>query len=361
MDRQKRLKLLSKLAFFECERNPNLERCLYEAKTRRGRIPILKVLLSTYCERNCDYCIFRRDREETPRVYIDPEDLARGFWEIHRRGKAEGLFLSSGIFIHPEITMEKMIDTVKILREKYGYRGYVHLKIMPGVSLQTVEEAVRVADRVSINIEAPTEERLKAIAKGKSLLEDIIPKMREVAKVLENFPGKDQTTQVIVGAGGETDREILKTSEFLYRNIGVRRVYYSPFRPVEGTPMENLPPCPRERERILYRADFLIRDYGFTAEEVLGDRDFLEPGTDPKEAWARRNQDLFPVEINKADYEMLIKVPGVGKRTAREIIRRRLKGAIRSPDDLKGIRNLRKILRYVTLMGRYYGEVKYTR
>ncbi|MDQ7081603.1 MAG: radical SAM protein [Aquificota bacterium] len=331
MDREKKINLLSRLALFECERSPNLDRCIYDAKTQRGRVPILKVLQSTYCDRNCDYCVFRRDREKTPRVYIDPEDLAKGFWELYTKGRVKGIFLSSGIFIHPEVTMEKMIDTVKILRDRYGYRGYVHLKIMPGVSVQTVEEAVKVADRVSINIEAPTEKRLKAIAKGKSLLGDIIPKMKEVAKILESFPAKDQTTQVIVGAGGETDREILKTSEFLYREIGVKRVYYSPFRPVDGTPMENLPPCPEARGRALYRADFLIRDYGFTAEEILGGKDFLELGKDPKETWAERNQDLFPVEINRADFETLIRIPGVGKRTAEEIIRRRLRSAIRKP------------------------------
>jgi predicted DNA-binding helix-hairpin-helix protein len=356
MDRTEKLRLLSQLARFEVD----LEGCVYDAKTPRGKVPILKVLQSTYCEKNCDYCSFRRDREETWRAYISPEDLARGFYEMFSKGKVRGLFLSSGVFLHPEVTMEKMIDTVRILREKYRYRGYVHLKIMPGVSLQTLEEAVKVADRVSINIEAPTEERLRAIAKGKSLVRDIIPKMKEVAKVLARYEGKDQTTQVMVGASGETDRELLGTAQYLYRKLGLKRVYYSAFRPVKNTPLEGLAPCPKMRQIRLYQADILIREYRFSAEEILGDEDFLDLRRDPKEAWALRNAEMFPVEINRADYETLIRVPGIGKGTAREIIRRRLRGALKTPEDLRGIRGLRKILNYVTLMGRYYGEVKYS-
>lgn len=353
---ERKIRLLSKLASFEREREPDLESCIYEAKSGKGKVPLLKVLQATYCEKNCDYCVFRRDREKTPRIYVEPEDLARGFYELYRKGKVRGLFLSSGIFLSPEITMEKMIETVSILRKKYGYRGYVHLKVMPGVSLQTVEEAVKLSDRVSVNVEAPTEKHLRSIARGKSLKEDIIPKIREISKLVERFPGKDQTTQVMVGAGKDTDRELLKLAEFLYRRLGVKRVYYSPFRPVKGTPMENLPPCPKEREVRLYQADYLIRECGFSAEELLGSGDFLRLDKDPKEAWADRNPHLFPVEINRADYELLIRIPGIGKRTAREIIKRRLRSAIRKPEDLKGIRNLNKILRYVTLMGRYYGH-----
>ena len=355
LSREQKIRLLSKLSKFECERDPNLENCLYEAKGKGGKVPILKVMQSTYCDRNCDYCVFRRDRDETPRVYIDPEDLARGFYDLYSKGKVRGLFLSSGIFVHPEVTMEKMIDTVLILRRRYNYRGYVHLKIMPGVSLQTLEAAVKVADRVSINVEVPKEDRLRRIARGKSLVGDILPRIREVARILEDYPKKDQTTQVMVGASGETDREILRSSEYLYRKLKVRRVYYSAFYPVKGTPMEDLPPCPKSREHRIYQADFLIRDYGFSAEEILGDRDYLDPNLDPKTAWAVRNIHLFPVEINRADYETLIRVPGVGRETAKEIIRRRMRSALRTPEDLRGIRNLSRILNYVTLMGKYYG------
>lgn len=356
MDHQKKLKLLSKLASFECEREPNLEGCIYDASTPRGKKPILKVMQSTYCDKNCDYCVFRRDREATPRIYISPEDLAKGFIELYQKGRVRGLFLSSGIFVHPELTMEKMIDTVSILRKKYGYRGYVHLKLMPGVSQQTLEEAVKLADRVSINIEAPNEDRLKSIAKGKSLRKDIIPRITEVSRILENFPKKDQITQVMVGVTGESDEELLRSSEYLYRKLRLKRVYYSAFFPVRGTPLEDRPPESKRREYRLYQADFLIRDYGFSWRELPFEGGML-PDRDLKEVWAEKNIHLFPVELNTADYGLLIRVPGIGKKTAKEIIRRRKEGTLRSPADLKGLRNLKKILRYVTLGGRYYGKL----
>ncbi len=355
MDTQKKLRLLSKLARFECEREPDLGRCIYNASTPRGRKPILKTMLSTYCDKNCDYCIFRRDRDSTPRLFIKPEDLAKGFMELYRRGKVQGLFLSSGVFVHPEVTMEKLIETAEILRKRYNYRGYIHLKLMPGVSLQTLEAAVKLADRVSMNIEAPNEERLKGIAKGKSLRKDILPNIAQVSKLLEKYERKSHITQVMVGVSDESDEEILKSSEYLYRKLKLNRVYYSAFYPVKGTPLENKPPESRMREHRLYQADFLIRDYGFSWKELPLENGRLPEDRDPKEAWAERNPHLFPVEINRADYELLVRVPGVGKETAKEIIRRRLRGALKSPEDLRGIRNLRKIVRYVTFMGRYYG------
>ena len=358
MDPHKKLRLLSRLARFECEKNPDLSGCIYEASTPKGKKPILKVMLSTYCDRNCDYCAFRRDRDSTPRLFIKPEDLARGFMELYRMGKVRGLFLSSGIFVHPEVTMEKLIETAEILRRKYNYKGYIHLKLMPGVSLQTLEEAVKLADRVSMNIEAPNERRLKSIAKGKSLRKEIIPGIAQVSRILENYLRKSHITQVMVGVSDETDEELLRSSEYLYRKLKLSRVYYSAFFPVKGTPLESRPPESKRREHRLYQADFLIRDYGFSWKELPFENGRLPEDKDPKEAWAERNMHLFPVEINRADYELLIRVPGIGKETAKEIIRRRLRGALKTPEDLKGIRNLGKILRYVTLMGKYYGRTR---
>ncbi len=355
MDPRKKLRLLSKLARFECEKEPDLGGCIYNASTPRGKKPILKTMLSTYCDKNCDYCVFRRDRNSTPRLFIKPEDLARGFMELYTKGKVQGLFLSSGIFVHPEVTMEKMIETAEILRKKYNYRGYIHLKLMPGVSLQTLEEAVKLADRVSMNIEAPNEERLKKIARGKSLRKEIIPNIAQVSKILENYDRKSHITQVMVGVSGESDEEILKSSEYLYRKLRLNRVYYSAFFPVRETPLESKPPESKKREHRLYQADFLIRDYGFSWKDLPFENGRLPEDKDPKEAWAERNMHLFPVEINRADYDLLIKVPGIGKETAKEIIRRRLRGALKTPEDLKGIRNLKKVLNYVTLMGRFYG------
>jgi len=357
MDLHKKLRLLSRLAVFECDPSPDFRNRIYEACTPKGKTPLLKIMQATYCDRNCDYCIFRRDREQTPRVFIKPEDLARGFYDLYKRGEVRGLFLSSGIFIHPEITMEKMIDTVKILREKYDYRGYVHLKLMPGISLQTIEEAVKVADRVSFNIEAPSEDRLKKIARSKSLRKDMIPKMKAVSKILENYKNKTQITQVMVGTTDETDREILKGSEYLYRKLRLSRVYYSAFFPVPNTPMESRKPESRLREHRLYQADFLIRDYGFGWDELPFEGGNLPQDKDPKTAWALKNIHLFPVEINTADYETLIRVPGIGPKSAREILKRRTQARLRNPEDLKGIRNIQKIRDFVTFNGKYFGKV----
>jgi len=221
MEEGQKIRLLSRLTGFERDGDVNLEDCIYMASTPKGRVPILKVMQTTMCDKNCLYCAFRRDRDETPRLYISPDQLARSFMELYRRGRVKGLFLSSGIFGHPEFTMEKMIDTVKILREKYHFNGYVHLKIMPSVSLQTVEEAVKVADRVSINIETSKEERLKRIAKGKSILQDILPKIEAIDKLIREYKGKSQITQMMVGVDGEKDEEILKVVISCIKDTGL--------------------------------------------------------------------------------------------------------------------------------------------
>ncbi len=356
MDSYKKLRLLAKLSRFECEHHPDLSDHIYHASTPKGKKPILKVMQATHCDKNCDYCVFRRDRDETPRVMISPKELAKGFMELYRQGRVDGLFLSSGIFIHPEITMEKMLDTIHILRDKYNYNGYVHLKIMPGVSKQTLEEAVKLANRVSLNLESPNERRIKSIAKGKSIRRDILPRLEEISRLMDNYPKKSHITQVMVGVTDETDYELLRSSEYLYRKLHLNRVYYSAFFPVKNTPLENRKPESKKREHRLYQADFLIRDYGFSYKDLVGEMENLSQDLDPKEAWALRNMHLFPVEINKSDYHTLIRVPGVGTKTAREILRRRREKPVRKPEDLKGIRNLKKILNYVLLDGKYFGK-----
>ncbi len=358
MDTERKLRILSKLSAFELDGEPNLEGCVYMASTPRGKVPILKVMQTTYCDKNCVYCAFRRDRDLTPRLYIPPEDLAQAFIKLYKAGKVKGLFLSSGIFGHPELTMEKMIDTAKILREKYEYKGYIHLKIMPGVSSQTVEEALKVADRVSLNLETSKEERLKRIAKGKSILNDMLPKMEHIDKLIRGMKGKSQITQMMVGVEEEKDEEIIKAVYYLNRRFRISRVYFSAFFPVKGTPLENGQPENPSRAHRLYQVDFLIREYGFTYEDfkkVLVDHN-LPLELDPKEAWARANPHLFPVELNTAEYDLLIRVPGIGKETAKEIIKRRKEKRLSSPQDLRGIRNLRKLLNYTTLNGKYYGQ-----
>ncbi|WP_448587771.1 radical SAM protein [Thermocrinis sp.] len=358
MEDLKKLRILSRLAVFERDGHMDLEKCIYMASTPKGSVPILKVMQTTMCDKNCIYCTFRRDRDETPRLYVSPDNLAKGFMELYRRGAVKGLFLSSGIFGNPEFTMEKMIDTVKILRERYAFKGYIHLKLMPGASVQTVEEAVRVADRVSINLETSKEERLKRIAKGKSILNDMLPKIELVDKLIKNHKGKSQITQMMVGVGEEKDEEIIKAVHFLNRRYRLSRVYFSAFFPIPGTPLENKPPEDPRREHRLYQVDFLIRHYGFSLEDfqkILLNGN-LPLDKDPKEAWALANLDLFPVELNRADYYTLIRIPGIGETTAREIMARRRLKKLTTPEDLRGIRNLRKILNYITLDGKYYGK-----
>ena len=356
MDLQKKIKLMSRLASFEREGDINLESCIFYASTPKGKVPILKLMQTTMCDKNCVYCAFRRDRDQTIRMALKPEEIARGFMDLYKAGKVRGLFLSSGIFGNPEFTMERMIDTVKILREKYEFKGYIHLKIMPGVSLQTVEEAVRVADRVSINLETTKEERLQSIAKGKSILKDMLPKVEYVDKLIRNSRGKSQITQMMVGVGDEKDEEIIRAVVYLNKNFRLSRIYFSAYFPVSHTPLENKPPENPLREYRLYQVDFLVREYGFSFEDfkpILRDGN-LPLETDPKTAWAEANKHLFPIEINTADYDMLIKVPGIGKRTAEEIIKRRKEKRLKSVEDLKGIRNVDKILKYITINGKRY-------
>ncbi|MCS7170795.1 MAG: radical SAM protein [Aquificaceae bacterium] len=347
---------MSRLAGFERDGELNFEDCIFHASTPRGKVPILKLMQTTMCDKNCVYCAFRRDRDETIRMALKPEEVARGFMELYRAGKVKGLFLSSGIFGNPDFTMEKMIDTAKILREKYGFKGYVHLKLMPGASLQSVEEAVKVADRVSINLETSKEERLRRIAKGKSILKDMLQKIEYVDRFIRERKGKSQITQMMVGVDEEKDEEIIKVVEFLNRRFKLSRVYFSAFFPVKGTPLESKNPENPWREHRLYQVDFLVREYGFGMDDfkkILRDGN-LPLEKDPKIAWAEANPHLFPIEINTADYETLIRVPGIGKETAKEILRRRQEKRISSPSDLRGIRNLTKILKFTLLNGKSF-------
>ncbi|MFN3599403.1 MAG: radical SAM protein [Aquificaceae bacterium] len=354
MDLQQKIRLMSRLANFERDGEFNFESCIFHASTPKGKVPILKLMLTTMCDKNCIYCAFRRDRDQTVRLALKPEEIAKGFMELYKAGNVRGLFLSSGIFGNPEFTMEKMIDTAKILREKYSYKDYIHLKLMPGTSLQTVEETVEIANRVSINLETSKEERLKNIAKGKSIIKDMLPKIEYVDKLIKGQKGKGQITQMMVGVGDEKDEEIIKAVDYLNKRFRLSRVYFSAFFPITATPLENKPGESPLREYRLYQVDFLIRDYGFSYEDfkkILKDGN-LPLDLDPKTAWAMVNPHLFPVEINSAQYEILIRVPGIGKRTAEEIIKRRREKKLRTLEDLKGIRNLSKILPYITLDGK---------
>lgn len=307
-------------------------------------ISLLKVLLTNFCINDCAYCINRR-KNDIDRTILLPEELAKLTYEFYRRNYIEGLFLSSGIMGSAERTMEMMIDTVKILRQKYGFYGYVHLKILPYTSEQTIREAIKWADRVSMNLELPNEQSMKSLAPEKKFSE-ILGTINRISQILrerqdqkEGFFSKGgQSTQIIVGATSDTDYEILKLSNLLYKRNRLRRVYYSGYIPVNNDsrlPALTAPPLLREHR--LYQADWLLRFYGFSLDEIVDPRNpNLDENVDPKLSWALRNLNFFPVDISNAPLEVLLRIPGVGPVSAKKIIHFRRHTSL-------GLRELKKL------------------
>jgi len=307
-----------------------------------GRVePHFKVLLSNACEKDCAYCANRCGRD-FQRVTFRPEELAETFYQIWRAKLVTGLFLSSAVHGNSSLTMERMISAVEILRQKYNYQEYIHLKLMPGVDKATVERAAQLADRVSVNLEAPNPERLARLAGKKDFYGELLTPLRWVSEIQES-KGRallplGHTTQFVVGASGESDKEILTTVGGLYRELKLTRVYYSAFNPIEDTPLEDHLATPPIREHRLYQSDFLLRHYGFTLQDLVFDQQGnLPKETDPKTLAALHQPELFPVEINTAPREELLRVPGVGPRSANRIVELRRKGAFRSLGDLKKV------------------------
>lgn len=314
------------------------DRWIYPAALPDGRtVRLLKVLQTNACTRDCQYCENRASRD-VRRESFSPEELAKLFASLHEAGKAGGLFLSSGIPGRADRVMERMIATAEILRRRHRFNGYIHMKILPGSSRAAVERAARLADRVSINIEAPGPQHLERIAGQKDFRKELLPQT-EWIRVAVSDPGsraKSHTTQFVVGASGESDREILKWTDWLYRARGLYRAYYSAYQvPDEHTRLA-APPTPLLREHRLYQSDFLLRKYGFSLEELV----FEETGdlsltVDPKERWAREHPEAFPVEIMKAPQELLLRVPGLGPVSAKRICAWRRQGGFRDAGDLR--------------------------
>lgn len=299
------------------------------------RIPVLKILLSNECVHNCLYCANRISRP-SPRATFTAEELARIFMDFYRRGLVQGLFLSSAVFHEAPKAMTEMIKVAEILRFSYRFPGYIHLKILPEVGFDFVEEASRLATRISVNLEAPSPEFLKRIAPEKDFSR-IFEKFSWFKKLQEKGALRGGfTTQFVVGAAGEKDRDILKATAVLYRDFQAQRVYYSAFQPVPGTPLEDMPFVSTWREHRLYQADFLLRRYGFSYEEIPFEEDGNLPVTkDPKTAWALRHPEYFPVEVHQAPYEVLLRVPGIGPETARQILHLRREGVSITPEGLR--------------------------
>lgn len=355
MDAINRLKILSSQMDFEPAEDHGCPKMdpgkkysgfVHNAVMPNGKtMPLLKTLLTSACERDCHYCPFRAGRNFR-RATLKPEEMAHVFMAFHRAGIVKGLFLSSGLIGGGLRTQDHLLDTAQILREKLGFKGYLHLKIMPGAEYDQVQQALTLADRVSLNLEAPNQKRLKILAPHKKFSSELIEPLKWVSKIKnsEFRPNRWQkrwpsiATQFVVGGAGESDSELLSTTEYLYSRIGLKRAYYSPFHPVEGTPLENQPATNLQREARLYQASFLIRDYGFVMEEMPFDADGnLPEGVDPKLGWAQMHLVDKPIEINQASKQELLHIPGIGPRGVEALLTERRKSRLRSIEDLRRI------------------------
>ncbi len=297
-------------------------------------ISLLKIMLTNYCIYDCAYCINRRSND-IPRATFSVTELVQLTIEFYRRNYIEGLFLSSGVVRNPDYTMERLVKTIKDLREIYNFNGYIHMKSIPGASQELIREAGLYADRLSVNIEIPNETSLQLLAPEKNFNSVLTPMQyihqgvseskeeRRKYRSAPRFAPAGQSTQMIVGATDDSDKDILFLSSALYQRSTMKRVYYSGFVPVNSydprLPVLKHPPLIRENR--LYQADWLLRFYNFKAEELVDDSyPNLELEIDPKLAWALRHPEKFPVDINRADYEMLLRIPGLGVKSAKMIL-----------------------------------------
>ena len=347
MDKLEKMKLLARAAQYDlcaaCGTQASrvrdeIGRWLFPAALPNGKtVSLLKVLQSNACENDCFYCGSRRSRDG-PRLTFAPEELAWSFDQLARTGRAQGLFLSSAVCHDVGRTMAEMIATVELVRFKHGFQGYVHLKLLPGCEEAVVERAVQLADRVSVNLEAPSPQRLQRLSANKRFAEDLMQPMRYAKRFRDQELGARAglTTQFVVGAAGESDEEILRTVEGLYRQVSLTRAYFSAFQPVPNTPLENLRATPPLREHRLYQSDFLFRHYGFTFNDLAFDESgVLFAGADPKMVWAQRHPECFPIELNRASREQLLRVPGIGPRSAQRIVQLRREGKVQHIEDLR--------------------------
>ena len=319
---------------------------VHPAQLPNGKhIKLLKTLLSSACERDCYYCPFRAGRDFR-RATFRPQEFAELFMKLNQSGAAEGIFLSSGIAAGGANTQNRILDTAEILRNRLGYKGYMHLKIMPGAEKGQVERLMQLADRVSINLEAPTTEGLAKLAPGKTFIEELFRPLKWVEEIRRTQPAymgwngrwPSTVTQFVAGGSDESDLELLTTTDWLMKNVRLKRAYFSAFHPIRDTPMENKPAVNPLREHRLYQASFLLRDYGFDLEEMPFTRDGNLPlPTDPKLAWAEQNLKEKPLEINRAERHELLRIPGIGPKSVDGILKARHKQKFR---DLTALRKM---------------------
>lgn len=332
--------------------------------TPDGRcISLLKILMSNDCVYDCEYCPNRRSAE-VRRATFTPDEICELTVNFYKRNYIEGLFLSSAVCGDPDKTMELLCETVTKLRKVYLFNGYIHVKGIPHADPALMMRAARLADRMSYNIEFPSERSLKLLAPQKSKQSLLLP-MKELKDAIDGdringvrkkiLPA-GQTTQMIIGASPERDGQILKLTESLYRNMGLKRVYYSSYIPVVSSPKLPATGAGLLREHRLYQADWLIRFYGFSVDEICAPDENLSPDYDPKCAWALRNMHLFPVEVNTAPLEALLRVPGIGARGAYKICEARKFSSL----DFDNLAKMRIVLKrakhFITCNGKFSGS-----
>ncbi|MCM1327368.1 MAG: putative DNA modification/repair radical SAM protein [Bacteroidales bacterium] len=329
-------------------------------------ISLLKILLTNECVFDCKYCL-NRCSNDVPRATFTPEEVCTLTMEFYRRNYIEGLFLSSGVLQNPTYTMELIYRTLWLLRNKYHFNGYIHVKAIPGADLDVIRQTGFLADRMSVNLELPTAEGLRQLAPNKHR-RNILTPMRQIQNHIHanqnelvlyqhapRFVSGGQSTQMIIGATGESDYQIMGVAQSLYRKFELKRVFYSAF--VRVNEDSNLPVLqagpPLLREHRLYQADWLLRYYGFEAEELLSEKHpFFNVMLDPKEDWAVRHLEQFPIEINRAPYEMLLRIPGVGVKSARRIVAARRSSNLQF-DNLKKLGVvMKRAVYFITCNGR---------
>jgi predicted DNA-binding helix-hairpin-helix protein len=309
-----------------------------------GRSTLFKTLMSNVCSNDCRYCPLR-EQMDVRRCSLKSEEVVRVFWDYYNRRKVFGLFLSSGVIGSPDVTMDKLNSVARILRQKHQFKGYIHLKIIPGASDAAIEDALSLASAVSLNIETPGKKNLEKLSKKKRYIEDIIEPIKLISRLTgrgAKFERIRQTTQFIVGAAGERDNEIVRYMYGLYERLKMHRVYFSAYQ--KGLGEQSLiseqtglvdPADILTREHRLYQVDFLFRKYGFEESDITFDEGGnLSLTNDPKEMWAKKHPEIFPVNINKASRFLLLRVPGLGPVTVRRILEQRKHGQVRRIDDV---------------------------
>jgi len=342
----------------------------------KGKLSLMRILMTNACSFNCHYCPMRRDRA-MPRTLLKPEELVKIFLDAFHRGWCSGLFITTGIPARPVKVMDDLIQVMELLREKHRFTGYVHVKMVPGGQAAQIERLTALASRVSLNLEAPCGSSLAQIAPEKSL-DTSLASLEQARRLVSRERGERRdgkpgdplhpggasgmTMQFVVGATPDSDRTLLGKVTELYARGGIHHAHFSAFRPIRDTPLENAPETPVLRENRLYQADYLVRHYGFGADEVVFDeRGNLPLGNDPKTSWALAHPERFPVEVKTASYDDLVRVPGIGPGTAKRIV------AERATTVLRGLADLRKLgavttraAGFLTLGGKRLQTVKWT-